>query len=326
MLQKTIENAVERSGVGVNLGLEVTVRMLPAPPDAGVVFVRADLRGSPSVRVSPENVAPEPRRTVLRCGKAEVQMTEHVLAAVAGLDVDNLTIEVTGPELPVGDGSALLYAEMLLEAGVAEQNRPRRAATLREPIMIADCQLPIASSESRMAHPADPKPGPGDRQSQASILAEPADEGLTLSYTLDYADGPLPSQTYELRLTPEAFVAELAPARTFIFEREAAHLIASGFGRAANPENTLVIRPDGSILGNELRFSDEFARHKVVDLLGDLRLAAGGLVASIRAVRSGHAHNLRLAEAVKRQLRHSRDSSGRCAAGSAPFAQAQPTP
>ncbi len=307
MLQKTIENAVERSGVGVNLGLEVTVRMLPAPPDAGVVFVRADLRGSPSVRASPENVAPEPRRTVLRCGKAEVQMTEHVLAAVAGLDVDNLTIEVTGPELPVGDGSALLYAEMLLEAGVVEQNRPRRAATLREPVIIAD--------------PNATRPG-----ATIEAVPAPADEGLTLSYTLDYADGPLPSQTYELRLTPEAFVAELAPARTFVFEREAAHLIASGFGRAANPENTLVIRPDGSILGNELRFPDEFARHKMVDLLGDLRLAAGGLVASIRAVRSGHAHNLRLAEAVKQQLQHSRDSSGRCAAGSAPFTQTQPTP
>jgi UDP-3-O-acyl-N-acetylglucosamine deacetylase len=317
--QKTIRKPVERTGVGVNLGLDVTVRLVPAPPDAGVVFVRTDLRELPiadcrlpiseiangksemgnrkwEIPATPEYVAPEPRRTVLRRGEAEVQMTEHLLASIAGLEIDNLTVELSGPELPVGDGSALFFTEMIQEARVVEQKAERRRLTLRQPIT-------VPSVECRVSEEDGPHPTPDTRHPtpSASIEALPADEGLTLSYTLEYADASLPRQQFELRVTPEAFVAELAPARTFIFEREAAALIARGFGRGANPENTLVARPDGSIIGNELRFPDEFARHKVLDLLGDLRLVGGGLAARIAAVRSGHAHNLRLIQALSAQ-------------------------
>jgi len=270
--QKTIQKPVERTGVGLNLGLEVTLRLRPAPPDAGVTFVRTDLPGAPAIPASPEFAVPKARRTGLRRGDAEVQMTEHLLAAVAGFEIDNLLVEIDGPELPAGDGSALLFAEMLQEAGLASQDAPSRILTLRKPITIAE--------------------GTG------TIVALPAPNGLSLSYTLDFEDSGIGPQHFETNLSPERFLAELAPARTFVFESEAEQLLQSGFGRGASYANTLVVRPDGSVIENRLRFPDEFARHKALDLLGDLRLAGPGLLARILAVKSGHAHNLRLAELV----------------------------
>ncbi len=277
--QKTIGQTVERQGVGVNLGRKVLIRLLPAPPDQGLVFLRTDLEGSPAIPVLPDRVGQEPRRTVLRQQGAEVQMTEHLLAAVAAFDIDNLTIELNGPELPVGDGSARLFAEMVHEAGIVEQDAARAERRLQEPIIIAD--------------------------GEATLEARPAAEGLTIAYRLAYGEGPVKPQTFEIRVRPDSFVSELASARTFVFEKEAAHLIASGFGRGATPENTLVIRADGSLLGNELRFPNEFARHKVLDLLGDLRLAGPGLRVHIRAERSGHAHNLQLARRLFEQFQTS---------------------
>ena len=268
--QKTIRAPVDRTGVGVNTGNRVAVRVRPADADAGIAFVRTDLPGAPAIPVEPASVANEPRRTVLRRDGAEVQMTEHLLAAVAGLGLDNLVVEVDGPELPVGDGSARHFVEMLQEAGTVEQDRPRRTLTLRKPISVAD--------------------------GSATVVALPAAEGLTLAYTLDYDDASIPTQHVELALTPDSFIADLAPARTFVFEREAQALLDAGFGRAASYHNTLVVRPDGSVVDNQLRFPDEFARHKALDLLGDLTLAGTGLVARIVAVKSGHLQNVRLAE------------------------------
>ena len=273
-MQTTIRIPVEREGVGLNLGAPVVLRLLPARPDAGITFVRTDLAGAPAVAAAPEHVAPEPRRTVLRRGEAEVQMTEHLLAAIAGFEIDNLTIELDGPEPPAGDGSAAIFAEMLQQAGTVEQDAPRRLLTLRKPITIAE--------------------------GNGTLVALPASEGLTVAYTLDYDDVRFPTQHVELALTRESFVDELAPARTFVLEREAQQLLAKGFGRAASYDNVLVVRPDGSPVNNTLRFPDELARHKLLDLLGDLRLAGAGLIARVLAVKSGHAANRQLVERICR--------------------------
>jgi len=271
--QKTIRKAVEYTGIGVNFGRKVTVCLRPAPPDSGVVFRRTDLPSSPSVPAGPEHVVPKLRRTVLRHGEAEVQMTEHVLAATAGLEIDNLLVELKGQELPACDGSARVFTEMLQEAGLAEQGRPRVLRTVREPVTVTD--------------------------GNTSIAATPDPSGLTISYTLEYAGLTLPTQRFEIRITPETFTRELAPARTFVFQREAASLLVSGLGRGASLENTLVLRDDGSLVYGELRFPDEYARHKTVDLLGDLRLLGSGLRARVEAVRTGHAQNLRLLEQIQ---------------------------
>jgi UDP-3-O-[3-hydroxymyristoyl] N-acetylglucosamine deacetylase/3-hydroxyacyl-[acyl-carrier-protein] dehydratase len=272
--QRTIRAPAERTGVSLNLGVEATVRVRPAPPDSGVTFVRTDLPCAPSIPATPSHVVPKQRRTVLRREGAEVQMVEHLLAAIAGLEIDNVVVEVNGPELPAGDGSARLFAELLQEAGSVEQDRPRRLLTLRKPVNIVE--------------------------GNGTIVALPATDGLTLSYTLDYDQPGLPPQHVEVPLSPERFLADLAPARTFVLESEAAGLQAKGFGRGASYDNVLVVSKDGTPVNNRLRFADEFARHKALDLLGDLRLAGGGLVARVLAVKSGHAHNLRLVERIAR--------------------------
>ncbi len=268
--QKTIRKPVEFVGIGVNLGREVMVRFLPAPPDSGVVFTRLDLPSAPSVPASPQFVVPKLRRTVLRKEAAEVQMTEHIMAAVSGLDLDNLAIEMRGPEFPACDGSARIFASLLRDAGTVEQDRPRTIRSLREPLTVSD--------------------------ETSTMTALPATEGLSISYTLEYPHLSLPAQHFDIKVTPESFMRELAPARTFVFQREAPALLASGLGRGASLENTLVLRDDGSLIYGQLRFPDEFARHKAVDLLGDLRLLGSGIAARIIAVRTGHAQNFQLIE------------------------------
>ncbi|HUT35865.1 MAG TPA: UDP-3-O-acyl-N-acetylglucosamine deacetylase [Planctomycetota bacterium] len=275
-MQRTIQRPAEFAGVGVNLGREVRIRLLPAPPDSGVTFVRADLPGTPAVPACPEHVVPELRRTVLRKGDAEVQMTEHLLAAVSGLEVDNLVVELKGPEFPACDGSPRVFADLLRNAGIADQDRPRTLRTLAEPVTVSD--------------------------ESSTMTALPAQEGLSVSYTLEYPHLSLPGQHFDLRVTPESFLRELASARTFVFQREAPALLARGLGRGASLENTLVLRDDGSLIYGQLRFPNEFARHKVVDLLGDLRLLGAGIAARIIAVRSGHAQNLQLIEQVRQTL------------------------
>jgi UDP-3-O-[3-hydroxymyristoyl] N-acetylglucosamine deacetylase/3-hydroxyacyl-[acyl-carrier-protein] dehydratase len=270
--QKTVQTPIERSGVGMNLGQPVVMRLVPAPPDAGVVFVRTDLEDRPSVPADLDHVAPEERRTVLRNGQAEVQMVEHLMAALAGFDIDNVTVELSGPELPGGDGSALLFAEMLEEAGVETQDAPRRLLTLRKPITLGE--------------------------GSSTIVALPASEGLWVAYTLDYDDNRLPTQHVDYQVTKDVFVRELAPARTFVFEEEAQALLDRGFGAGASTENVLVVRDDGTVLDNALRFDDEFARHKALDLLGDLRLVGQGLLAHVLAVKTGHAATLALVRRI----------------------------
>ena len=275
-MQRTIQNPAEFTGVGVNLGRSAALRLLPAPADSGISFVRADLPGAPSIAADPDNVVPKLRRTVLRKDDAEVQMTEHLLAAVHGLDLDNLVVELRGPEFPACDGSARAFADLLLKAGIVEQDQPRLVRTLAEPVSVSD--------------------------DASTITAQPAAAGLSLAYTLEYPQLSLPGQHFDIQVTPDSFARELAPARTFVFQREAPALLASGLGRGASLENTLVLRDDGSLIYGRLRYPNEFARHKVLDLLGDLRLLGAGIAARIIAVRSGHAQNLQLVEQMRRVL------------------------
>ena len=272
--QTTLQQPAERQGIGINTARPVTLRLRPAPPDSGLVFVRTDLPGAPRIPATYDHVAPKPRRTVLRSGEAEVEMIEHLLAAVSAFGIDNLAAELDAPEVPIGDGSARLFAEMLLEAGSVEQDEARRLLSLRKPITVTE--------------------GAG------TLVALPAGEGLHISYTLDFDDIDIPPQHYETAITRERFVEEIAPARTFVRESQARELLASGLGKAATAALVVVIRDDGSILDNELRFPDEPARHKVLDLLGDLRLAGPGLMARVLAVKSGHAANLQLVERIRR--------------------------
>ncbi|MFO7899556.1 MAG: UDP-3-O-acyl-N-acetylglucosamine deacetylase [Planctomycetota bacterium] len=278
-LQRTIEQAVELSGVGVNSGQEVHVTMKPGQAGTGIRFVRVDLPGSPEVVATPENATSRLRRTALRkddpeSGGAEVQLVEHALAALYGMGVDNVVIELDQVELPVGDGSANQFVEALESAGIVEQDRPRREVIISQPMSIS--------------------------AKEASIVALPAEDGLRISFTLDFRPvlGP---QYGSWEITPTVFREELAPARSFCMEDEIEELRSRNLGKGATYENTLVFNRDG-IIENTLRFEDEACRHKMLDILGDLCLTGVDVNAHIIGIKSGHALNVRLAERVRRIL------------------------
>jgi UDP-3-O-[3-hydroxymyristoyl] N-acetylglucosamine deacetylase/3-hydroxyacyl-[acyl-carrier-protein] dehydratase len=225
------------------------------------------------------------RRTTLRNGGAEVQLVEHVLAALGGLEIDNVEIELDDCEVPELDGSAAPFVKELVDAGIVEQKAPK--PTFRIPELISISRGDVA------------------------LVATPRDGGLTITYTLDYPDSSLGRQSYAFELTPDTFVREIASSRTFILQREVESLKRAGFGRGATYENTLVVGEDG-VIENELRFPNEFVRHKILDLIGDLTLTGVGLAGAIVAVKSGHEMNIQLVRrlAAKAGLRRTEGSGG----------------
>jgi len=274
--QRTIQDTVTLEGTGLHSGKPVTLTVEPAPPDFGIVFQRMDLVGHPRIPADDRHAVETPRQTVLRDQAAEVQTVEHFLAAAHGLQVDNLLVHIDGPELPAAGGCALEYVELIRGAGPIEQKSPRKCFHLDKTVVV--------------------------ERDDGYIVAFPNDDHLKISYTLDYPQSDcLPSQHVSFRLDSETFVRELAPARTFCLEAEAEQLRAAGFGQGADTDNTLVIGPEG-IIGNELRFSDEFARHKVLDVVGDLSLLGADVHAHVVATKTGHATNLALVKELRRRL------------------------
>ncbi|MFC1706988.1 UDP-3-O-acyl-N-acetylglucosamine deacetylase [Planctomycetota bacterium] len=278
--RQTVARAVELEGRGLHEGLSVRVRLLPAPAARGVCFVRADLPGAPIVEARIRCVGDRPRRTVLASGDAEVHTVEHLLAAVYGLGLTDLVIELDGIEVPASDGSAYEFAMALREAGTDELAGVPECLCLDRVVCIEAVG--------------------------ARIVARPAPGRLVVEYHLEYSED-VPPMVVAMEVTPEGFMRELAPARTFCLEREARALRAAGLGKGATTGNTLVIGPSGQPMDNELRFDDEYARHKLLDLLGDLCLLGAGLEAHVVAYRSGHSLN---AELVRR-LRELLDGAGR---------------
>ena len=271
--QKTIAGSSRLKGKGLHTGVEVAIELQPAPVGSGVVFVRTDLPGRPGVQATPENSGRLPRRTSLTQGEASVQTIEHLMSALFAAGVCNLEVLVDGPELPGMDGSALPFYEAVKEAGVADQGEPAMQIGVDQPIVLAS----------------------GD----SSVIATPNPEGLKVSYTLDYNSPLLGTQYLSILVDEDAFAREIAPARTFVLLDEVERLQAAGLGKGADPSNTLVLGPDG-IIDNELRFDDEFVRHKILDLLGDLFLANASIQADIKAIKSGHSLNADLAGAFLR--------------------------
>jgi UDP-3-O-[3-hydroxymyristoyl] N-acetylglucosamine deacetylase / 3-hydroxyacyl-[acyl-carrier-protein] dehydratase len=274
--QRTIVKECRFSGVGLHTGNPATMVFKPAPPDAGIVFVRTDLAGTPSVRACVDNLLSSSvslRRTSIGAAGAEVQTIEHLMAAFAGLGIDNITIEINNNEVPGMDGSSLMFIEEIKKAGVRQQDKERAYFSLKEPVTISE--------------------------GSSTLIALPCSD-FKVSYTLDYSNHPvLKSSFLEVLMTPELFGSEFAAARTFCLEEEANSLQSQGMGLGANYDNTLVVGKSG-VIKNKLRFDNEFIRHKVLDLIGDLYLA-GPVRAHVIALKSGHSLNLNLAKKVNQQ-------------------------
>ncbi len=278
--QRTIAREARVSGIGLHSGERCAVVFKPAPANSGMTFVRTDLPGMPAIVAHPARLCQRMRRTAIadRVGGVEVEVhtTEHFLAACHGLGVDNLFIEMDAVELPGLDGSAKEFVECLRSAGIVEQEAARRAFDLDAPVSISD--------------------------GKSSIVALPYKDGLKITYTLDDHGGAIGgAQVVEIELSESAFAERIAPARTFCLAKEVEQLRAMGLGKGANYQNTCVY--DGTrVIDNELRFPDEAARHKILDLLGDLALAKIRLNAHIIAVRSGHRENMLLVQEINRRI------------------------
>ncbi len=283
--QRTLREPVGVAGVGLFSSAPSRVTIRPAGPDEGIAFRRVDLPGAPSVPARIEFVAERPRRTALVRGEAVIETVEHCLAALAGLGVDNALVDVAGPEIPAGDGSAAPFTEAISRVGLVEQDAPRRALTVSAPVTVRD----------------------GD----ASITAMPSDDGATeMVYVMDHgAASAIPAQTFSYVLTPATFIEQIAPARTFSTQAEAEAMWQRGLFRHLTPRDMLVVGPAGPI-DNAYRFRDEPVRHKLLDLLGDLSLVGRPIVGRIVAVRSGHALNQRLARELDQRLRTEAAQSG----------------
>ena len=275
--QRTLTRPAEVPGEGFVTGARVRLRLRPAPPNTGVLFVRTDLPGTPAaVPARAGFVTDTDRRTTLGPPGSGVTLVEHVLAALAGLRVDNCVVELDGPEPPGLDGSAWGFVRAVAAAGVELQPARRPVLAAADPVVVSRNGATVA------LHPAD---GPG----------------LRISYILDYGPtGPIPRQAFTLDATPESFTQEVAGCRTFLLEREAAALRARGIGRHLTPRDVLVFGPRGP-LDNALRYGDEPARHKVLDLIGDLALCGFDLAGHVVAYRSGHALNVDLARELTRR-------------------------
>ena len=271
--QRTLAGPVEVAGVGFVTESDVRLRFLPAEADRGVSFRRVDLPDRPEVPARIEHVIPRSRRTTLQRGPAVVEMVEHVMAALAGLRIDNCTVELDAAETPGLDGSSLGYVEAIAEAGAIEQDRPRASIVIDRPVAVRD--------------------------GLASIAAYPGgSEGLVLAYQLDYPEYPsIGAQSRFLEVSPDRFRDEIAPCRTFLLDREADTLRAAGLGRRLGESDLLIYAPDGP-LGNRVRFPDECVRHKLLDMVGDLALAGVDLIGHVVAHRSGHAQNAALVRAI----------------------------
>lgn len=274
--QKTIAKELSLSGTGLHTANKVSITFKPAEVDSGINFVRTDLAGKFAVTASLENLLPQTaslRRTSIGKDGTEIQTVEHLMAALSGLRIDNLRVEMDNNEVPGLDGSSDSFVQTLSKAGIKEQDKERKYYVLREPVFV--------------------------EEEGTSIVALPYN-GLKISYFLSYPHPLLKAQFLEVNLQDsEIFKNELASARTFCLESEARDLQHQGLGHGASYENTLVVGESG-VLKNKLRYADEFVRHKILDLLGDLYIL-GPLKAHIIALKSGHSLNLKLVKKIDQQ-------------------------
>ena len=281
-LQKTIKDEGKLAGKGLFGGQDAQVIFRPAPEDTGVVFVRTDVAGPVRIAAVAPNIAERSRRTSIKKGDVSIETVEHCLAAIRALEIDNIIVEVEGPELPAPDCSSAEYVRVLKEAGIDDQKSARKEFVIKKLVSVTA----------------------GD----ATIYALPdSDGGLNITYDLDYTGHTgIGRQIYSYRLTPDTFETNMAPARSFLLEVEAKQFQARGIGTHIGPRDILVIDSDGPIK-NAYRFPNECVRHKIVDLIGDLTLVGRPVIGRVVAYKSGHALNQQLVrklyEVVQQQER-----------------------
>ena len=256
-------------------GNKVTMTFLPAPPNSGIRFRRVDLEGRPEIEARIENVAETNRSTTLAKGNTRIHTVEHVLATFAGFGVDNAIVELDANEPPIGDGSAREYCKMIEAAGMAPQEERKDPLKITAPIQL--------------------------EMGETLMMLFP-DEGFKISCTSSDKQNRF-TQFYSVELSPKTWERELAPARTFCFFEEIDYLIRNGLIRGGTLENAVVIRDDVVLTTEPLRYPEEFVRHKILDIVGDLSLLGRPLQGRLVAVKPSHSANCELARRIAAQAR-----------------------
>jgi UDP-3-O-[3-hydroxymyristoyl] N-acetylglucosamine deacetylase/3-hydroxyacyl-[acyl-carrier-protein] dehydratase len=273
--QQTLRQSVSYSGVGLHSGNRVDMTFLPAPANSGVRFRRLDLEGKPEIEARIDNVSETNRSTTLARGNVKIHTVEHVLSAMAGLGIDNAIIELNANEPPIADGSAREYCRMVHTAGVAPQAEQREVYAVKAPIEV--------------------------RQDDTVLSIFPSD-AFRISCTSADKEGRF-TQYYSLELSPENWEHELAAARTFCFFEEIEFLIKNGLIKGGSLENAVVIRDDAVLTNEPLRYTEEFVRHKMLDIVGDLALIGKPILGHVIAIRPSHSANCDLARQIIAQMR-----------------------
>lgn len=278
--QKTIKKEVLYKGIGLHTGKPCTVKFLPAKSNTGVIFVRTDLAGGQKIPAQIQFVSDVIRGTTLAMNGQRIHTVEHICSALLGLGIDNLVIELDSSEPPVGDGSSKPFAELLLQSGLAEQEQSKNFFFSPQPIFY--------------------------QSNETEIRFEPATEKeprLTISCQLLYDHPMMTKQEATFSITPETYLREIAPARTFCFDYEVEALKRKGLAKGGSLDNAVVIGMD-KIYNKEktLRYPDEFVRHKILDFLGDLFLLGQSIQGKITATKIGHGHNINFVKMLKEQI------------------------
>ncbi|MGD0262013.1 MAG: bifunctional UDP-3-O-[3-hydroxymyristoyl] N-acetylglucosamine deacetylase/3-hydroxyacyl-ACP dehydratase [Verrucomicrobiota bacterium] len=273
--QQTLNRPASYSGVGLHSGNRVTMTFLPAPPNTGIRFRRVDLEGKPEIEARAENVVENNRSTTLAKGNTRVHTVEHVLATFAGYGIDNAIVELDANEPPIADGSAREYCKMVQSAGIVPQDERREPYTVTAPIEL--------------------------EMGETTMTLFP-DEAFKISCTSADKRGRF-TQFYSLELSPTTWERDLAHARTFCFYEEIEFLITNGLIKGGSLENAVVIRDDAVLTTEPLRYPDEFVRHKMLDIVGDLSLLGRPLRGHLIAVKPGHAANCELVRRILAQMR-----------------------
>lgn len=274
--QNTLRKPAFFSGIGIHTGRVVSLRFVPADPGTGIVFKRVDLPSQPIIPASLEYVRDTSRSTTIGIVDARVHTVEHVLAAIRAYQIDNLVIEISSIEPPIGNGSSDVFVNLIEEAGIESQEATVAVLALTEPVYWSEGEI--------------------------TVIAIPYD-GYRISYTLNYPGSKVLKCQYQtFEITPEIFKQEIAPCRTFSEYQEVSCLIDRGLIKGGSLDNAVIIHGEAVLSKNGLFFPDEMVRHKILDLIGDLSLIGLFFKAHVISVRSGHASNVRFAQQLYQTL------------------------
>jgi UDP-3-O-[3-hydroxymyristoyl] N-acetylglucosamine deacetylase/3-hydroxyacyl-[acyl-carrier-protein] dehydratase len=272
--QQTLARSASLTGTSLHTGAEVVVTLRPAPIDHGIKFKRTDLADEPTIDATIERVKFVERATTLVDGNVKVGTIEHLLSALHGLGIDNALVELDANEPPIGDGSALPYVELIKKCGTETQAAVRRTFEVRDPLHI------------------ETKSG--------SLLTIVPDDAFRISCTQVGPEGRF-TQFYSTEITPETYATEIAKARTFVFYEDVKPLVDKGLIKGGSLENAIVVRGDSVMSKEPLRYADEFVRHKILDIIGDIILCGCRILGHVIAIKPGHSANAELTRAISKR-------------------------